>query len=215
MGVQELIDRLKADGVTRGQAEAEALLAEARKQSMIILDDAKQEAEQILRKAREEARQIEGNGKEALKLAARDATLKLKESFQHEFKKRFGKLVGVTLHDDEFLKRLILEVACKAVPSDSPGATEVLLPASKINEDDLHRGIDQVQEGTLAHFVLGLAAEQLREGVTFGVTDTFTEGVRVRLAEQDVEIDLSDETVSGLLLRFLAPRFRALLDTSK
>lgn len=215
VGVQELIDQLKSDGVSRGQAEAEALISDARKQSMAILDSAKKEAEEILTKARQEARQLEQNGKQALGLASRDATLKLKESFQHEFRKRFGKLISFTLRDDDFLKRLILEVARKSVPAEEGSQVEVLLPASKVGSEDLEKSIDQVQQGTLSHFVLGLTGDQLREGVTFGASDTFTEGVRVRLTESDVEVDLSDETVSALLMRFLTPRFRVLVDSSK
>lgn len=209
-----MIDRLKTDGVSRGQAEAEALIAEARKQSMGILDGAKKEAEEILTKARREARQIEENGKQALNLASRDATLKLRESFQHEFRKRFGKLVSFTLRDDDFLKRLILEVARKAVPADEGTPVEILLPSSKVSSEDLENQINQVQEGTLSHFVLGLTGDQLREGVTFGAADTFTEGVRVRLTDAEVEVDLTDETVSALLMRFLAPRFRVLVDST-
>lgn len=214
VGVQELIDQLKSDGVSRGQAEAEALISDARKQSMAILDDAKKEAAEVLTKAKQEAKQIEENGKQALALASRDATLKLKESFQHEFRKRFGKLVSFTLQDNEFLKQLILEVARRSVPADDQVPVEVLLPASKVGHDQLEKNIDEVQPNTLSHFVLGLMADQLREGVTFGAADTFTEGVRVRLVESDVEVDLTDETVSALLMRFLAPRFRVLVDST-
>jgi V/A-type H+-transporting ATPase subunit E len=211
VGVQDLIDRLKTDGVSRGKIEAEALLADARKQSMAIRDEARQEAESILASARSEAHQIEENGKQALRLAARDATLKLKESFQHEYKRRFAGLVSQTLSDTDFLKKLILEIARRSVPHDTDEPIEVLLPS---DTHDHHDGADGGSEA-LSHFVAGLTGDMLREGVTFGTSDSTSAGVRVRLQQQDVEIDLTEETVSTLLMRFLAPRFRALVDAGK
>lgn len=214
-GVQDLIDRLKSDGVSRGKAEAETLIADARKQSMTIVDNAKTEAEQILAKARQEAHQIEQNGRQALGLASRDATLKLKESFQHEFQQRFGKLVSQTMSDPEFLRRLILEVAQRSVPNQGNEPMHVLLPPSQADQASLSGTMYDAPQGSLAHFVLGLTGDMLRDGVTFGVAETGTNGVRVRLAEKDVEIDLTDQTVTALLMRFLAPRFRAIIDSGK
>ena len=48
---------------------------------------------------------------------------------------------------------------------------------------------EEVEEGTLSHFVLGLAGDVLREGLSFGVSGD-TPGVRVRLVEDDVRARL-------------------------
>jgi V/A-type H+/Na+-transporting ATPase subunit E len=61
-------------------------------------------------------------------------------------------------------------------------------------------------------YVAGLTGEMLREGVTFGVGEDIQAGVRVRLVDHDVEIDLSDEALAGFLARFLVPRFRQIMD---
>jgi V/A-type H+-transporting ATPase subunit E len=211
-GVQELIDRLREEGVTKGQSEAEALLTEARKQSMAILDDARREAEDILAKARDEARRTKESGNEALRLASRDVILKLKESFHQEFENKVRRLVAYRLQDQTFLDRLILEIARRAVPEDKGQPMEVLLPGDAVTEEELQGKAGDIKEGTLAHFVRGLAADVLREGLTFGISDDTMAGVKVRLLEDDVEIELTDETVTALLMQYMLPRFRAILE---
>ena len=211
-GVQELIDRLRDEGVSSGQSEADALVTEARKQSMTILDDAKREAEDIRAKARAEAAKTEENGNEALRLASRDVMLKLRESFHEEFENRVRKLVAFELKDLRFLEKLILEIARRSMPEDAGTSVQVLLPADEVTSEELAGSVTDVKEGTLGYFVLGLAADVLREGLTFGVSDDTTAGVRVQLVDDDVEIELTDETVTALLMQFMVPRFRAILE---
>jgi V/A-type H+-transporting ATPase subunit E len=211
-GVQELIDRLREEGVAKGQGEADSLITEARKQSMTILDDAQREAEEILAKARAEAESIVENGNEGLRLASRDVILKLREAFHSEFENRVQQLVGFTLKDRKFLEQLILEVAREATPEDPTKRLNVLLPEGEVTEEELAAEVADVKEGSLAAFVLGLAADVLREGLSFGVSDDPSPGVRVQIVEDDVQLELTDETITALLLQYMAPRFRAILE---
>ncbi len=211
-GVQELIDRLRDEGVTKGEGEAEGLIKQARKQSMEILDQARQEAEEITAKARQEGKRTKESGEEALRLASRDTILKLKESFHQEFENRVRQLVAYRLKDQTFMERLILEIAGRSVPEDKGQPMELLLSGDEVTKEDLEGSVADVKEGTLSHFVLGLAGDVLREGMTFGVSDDADTGVKIRLLEEDVEIELTDETITALLMQFMLPRFRAILE---
>jgi V/A-type H+-transporting ATPase subunit E len=51
----------------------------------------------------------------------------------------------------------------------------------------------------------------LREGMQFGVFEDGEAGIRVRLVEEDVQIEVTESAISQLLLRHMLPRFRALL----
>ena len=51
----------------------------------------------------------------------------------------------------------------------------------------------------------------LREGLSFGVTDGIKAGIRVKLVDENAQIDLTESAISQLLLRHMLPRFRALL----
>ena len=61
------------------------------------------------------------------------------------------------------------------------------------------------------HFVLSLGGGMLRDGMSFGVADDGEAGIRVRLVDDDVQIELTESALSELLLQHMLPRFRALL----
>jgi V/A-type H+/Na+-transporting ATPase subunit E len=200
VGVDELIDRLKTDGVVKGKSEAEAIVADAKRQAMAILDTARNEADSIVTAAKAEADRICQTSNQALQLAGRDALLKLRESFTLQFENRIRKLVEAELKDPKILGKMILEVAGKSRPGESTAKTEILLP------------MDAPETDPLISYVAGVTESMLRQGVTFGVGDDVAAGVKVRLADKDVDIDMSDEALSAFLARFLVPRFRHIMD---
>ena len=51
----------------------------------------------------------------------------------------------------------------------------------------------------------------LREGVELKPSDELQGGIRVQLLGEDMEIDLSDEALSDMLLKYLLPRYRAIV----
>ena len=58
---------------------------------------------------------------------------------------------------------------------------------------------------------LVLGGGMLRDGMHFGVSEDGEAGIRVRLVEEDMQIDVTESAISQLLLRHMLPRFRALL----
>jgi len=211
-GVQELIDRLKEKGVEEGKQEADQLIADARRRATETLDEARREAAEIVRKAKEEADRIRAAGEEALRLAGRDTLLALKEEISEQFGSQVRRLVSHCLRDEKFVERLILEIAGRAVPKDSRQPMEVLLPEDMAPPEEVRGQAKGVKEGTLSHFVLGLAGDMIRDGVTFGVAADNTPGVTVRMVEDDVEITFNEKALAEFLLRHLLPRFRAMMD---
>ena len=211
-GVDKLIQRLQDDGVEKGRNAAEDLVAESRKESLKLLDDARREAEEICNKAREEAERNRVTGEEALHLAARDTLLHLQESLRTEFAAKIRRLVAHTLEDKQFLERLILELARKAMPEDAGSSVEILLPANKVDPDDLEKKPEEVSEDSIMKFVLGLSADILREGLTFGRAGDDEPGVRVQIVDQDVQVEFTEQSISGLLMQHMAPRLRGQLE---
>lgn len=211
-GVQELIDRIRRDGVTKGRSEADALVASAREEAVRILDQAKTEAEQIRSAARADAERLQKNGEEALRLAARDAVLALNEALRSDFAAKVQRMVSHTMQDRTFLERLILEIARRAVPQDAGQSIEVLLPANVVSADELKKNPQELAEGSLSRFVLQLSNEVVREGLTFVPAEDDRPGLRIQLKDQDIEIELTDEAITELLMEHVSPRFRALME---
>jgi V/A-type H+/Na+-transporting ATPase subunit E len=208
-GVEILITRLRDEGIAQGRSQAQALVNAAKQQAADIVAAAKREAEAVAVKANEDAGKLKAAGEDAIRLAMRDTMLSLEADLTNRFQNMLQGLVKGILEDPAFLQRLILEVAGKAAPS-TEGA-KLLLPAELVSLEDLRRKPEEAKAGTLTHFVLSLGGGMLREGLSFGVTDDIQAGIRVKLVDENVQIDLTESAVSQLLLRHMLPRFRALL----
>jgi V/A-type H+-transporting ATPase subunit E len=211
-GVQELIDRLREKGVEEGKEQADRLVDEARRRAAETLDKARQEAAEIVRQAKEEADRLRAAGEEALRLAGRDAVLALKEEISEQFSNQVRRLVSRCLSDEQFMQRLILEIAGRAVPKNGDQPVELLLPQEAVPLEEVGCQAKGAKEGTLSHFVLALAGDMLREGVTFAAAEDNTPGVTVTLVEEDVEVSFHEKAITDFLLRHLLPRFRAVMD---
>lgn len=209
-GVETLIGRLRDDGIAQGRAQAEALVSAAQQQAADIVAAGKREAEALLAKAKEDAAKLKAAGEDAIRLAMRDTLLSMQGDLLKEFVDRLRRLVKGVLVDPEFLQRVILEVAGRSAP-EATAKTELLLPAELVSLEDLRRKPEEAKPGTLMHFVLSLGGGMLREGMSFGVADDGEAGVRLRLVDEDVQVNLTETAVTDLLLRHMLPRFRALL----
>ncbi|MEE9396094.1 MAG: hypothetical protein V3V31_03685 [Methylococcales bacterium] len=214
-GVEVLIERLRDEGVVEGKNQAEQLIFDARKKASSIKNQARKEAEEIVASAHKEAEALKTAGKDALELAARDAHLKLRELVMNRFSDEVRRLVGKVMEPEPFMEKLILQVAGRARDEaglDKEDTLNIRLPENLIRIDDLRKNPENLKEGTLAHFVLAVMASLFREGITYQPAGDVTSGLKVYLKDGDVEVDLSDEAITAVLLEHLQPRFRALLE---
>jgi len=60
--------------------------------------------------------------------------------------------------------------------------------------------------------VLGISDNMLRDGVEIIPSSDVTGGMRVRVVDQNLEFDLTNEAISKLLLKHLLPRYRSILE---
>lgn len=215
-GVEALIERLRGEGVQAGQAEAERIVAEARREAARIVREAESRARAVREEAQQEAEAFRKGGEEALRIAMRDTVLRLKAELSDRFSDEVKRLIAAKMEQEAFLERLILEVAAQAREEAGIGAgqaVEVQLPKALVGPEELRRNPLELREGSLSHFVLSLAGNVLAEGVTFGVAaGSAGKGIRLSLKGKEVHIDLTDETVAATLLAHLQPRFRAILE---
>lgn len=212
-GIEALIEKLRQEGVDKGRHEAEQILQDAEKEADLLLKQAQEEAELLLNKARKEIAQRQQAAEDALKMAARDLLLEVKESLARSFSDQVERLIEQQMDNEAFIQRLILELVGRtrtASGLDQAETVEVLLPESVVGLDELRKNPDEYKSGRLSQFVQSLSVDLLRNGVHFN-THTGS-GIKVRLVGQEVEADMSNAAVATLILRHLQPRFRALLE---
>ena len=126
-------------------------------------------------------------------------------------------LVSHQLQQPEILKAMILELVGRSAQATNIGEepnVEVVLPEAVIGLEELRNNPDALGSGHLMEFVFGLTREMLQDGVTFKAdeNDPLSAGLRVKLTDQNLELDLTEQAVASILLQHLQPRFRAILE---
>ena len=214
-GVDALIARLRDEGVSAGRDEADRILADTKAQAKQILDKANAEARDRLETALKESDSYRAAGEEALKTAMRDTVLDMKTTLMERFSSDVKRLVSHQLQDPEVLKQMILEVAGRVgegADLSDEDALEVILPESVVGLEELRGDPEDLQEGTLTKFVLGLTGKMLRDGVTFSASEDAAAGIQIQMKDKNITLDLTEKAVAALLLQHLQPRFRAILE---
>ena len=82
--LQELIDKIKKDGVASAENEAAKIVAEAEKNAEKIIADAQEKADEIVKNAKAETERMEKASEEAIVQAGRNMLLSFKESIISE-----------------------------------------------------------------------------------------------------------------------------------
>lgn len=205
-GVQALIDRLKDQGVAAGKQEGERIIADAEKRAEWLLKQAKEEAEKTIAAAKKEANFIEQSGRDALAMAVRDSQLFLNNHLIGAFAAQINKLVSKAMQQDDILQQMILEIAHQARPADK--AVKILLGESATSAAPLSNDASEA----LIAFVSHHAKELFEQGVEVKVGNNPKAAMRIVLKDENAEVELSDATVSELILQHVQPRFRTLLE---
>lgn len=211
-GVQELIDKLRTQGINEGQKQAEQLINEAHTKASQILLEAQKKADRLLSEARQKLEIEKRSSYEAIKTAFRDSEISLRSKLRDAFSTHLKRLVSLELKDKDFIKQLILEIAgAKGSELKSHSLIEILLPSKIIEDGEKNPLLSQEGKTKLRHLVLGITNEMLREGIELVPSADIKGGIKVRLVGKDLEVDLTDETLSNLILKYLLPRYREII----
>ena len=213
-GVKALIDRLRNEGVSAGRSEADQIVAEAQARATDLVAKAEAKARNMVDEAQKETEALKSAANDALEVAARDTMLNLRAQIASRLDDEVTRLLSEATADPEMLKQMIVEVAGRArrgANVDAEKKVEVILPEAVVGVEELRQKPEELKEGTLTHFVLAAAGNVLRKGVEFSSAPGFG-GIKLRLVESNVEIDLTDQAIAGALLEHLQPRFRAVME---
>lgn len=211
-GVQELIDQLKMQGVEAGNAKASQIINEAKDQASRMIADAQSKVDQLYSEAHHRIETEKIAAQESIKIAFRDAELHLRSKFKEAFSSSLKRLISSELQDKNLIKQIVLAIAgTQTERAASAEKLEVALPTFCFQKDQSGMPIKGEEKDPLSKLVLGITSQMLREGVEFKPSSSLRGGIRVKLIGKDLDIDLSDEAFSSLLLSHLLPRYRAII----
>lgn len=196
--LQELLDKIKREGVDTARAESERLLAEAQETRKALLGEAEREARAIVDKARADAALAEESGKAALAQASRDLLLAVRDSLQGLLDSLIRVETAAAFGPD-----VLAEALPAVLKSLAAGGTEdlvVLLPPAVLKKLD-------------DRFTARLAAE-LKKGVQLKPAPDLEAGFRVVEKGGAAYFDFSADTIAALLARRLNARLAEILKTA-
>ena len=161
--LQELLDKIKKEGVESARSEAARILAEAEAQKKAIIEAAERDAGEIVRKAQAEARQAEESSTAALAQVSRDSLLAFRAGLE-------GILAAITRKEvsEAFGPDVMAEAIAVAVKGLAAGGAEdlsVLLPPALLSKVESKAA--------------SLLAAELRKGLVIKAGPGLSSGFRI------------------------------------
>jgi len=196
--VQELIDKIKKDGIKAASEEANKVRAEADTEARRLVENAKKEADEIIAHAKQDAQRSERAGIAALEQASRNLVLAFRDEIQALLNKIVADNVNAQYNED--VLKTALPDLLKSWAQNSQGDLAVILP-----ENDLNK---------LKGFFNDKLKDQLNKGVELKSNRKLTSGFHISNKQGSVYYDFSAEAVAQLLSSYLNPKLAELLKDS-
>lgn len=194
--LQELIDKIKKDGVASAENEAAKIVAEAEKNAEKIIADAQEKAAEIVKKAKAETERMEKASEEAIVQAGRNMLLSFKESIISELDGLI-KTETENAQTKELLVKLIPETV-KAW-SKNTDASELSVLLSEKDLKDLESSLVSELKGEIAN------------GLEIKPDKTLSYGFRIGVKNGAAYYDYSAESLSEMFAAYLNPKVAALI----
>lgn len=194
--LQELIDKIKKDGVASAENEAAKIVAEAEKNAEKIIADAQEKAAEIVKNAKAETERMEKASEEAIVQAGRNMLLSFKESIISELDGLI-KTETENAQTKEILAKLIPETV-KAW-SKNADASELSVLLSEKDLKDLESSLVSELKGEIA------------KGLEIKPDKTLSYGFRIGVKNGAAYYDYSAESLSEMFAAYLNPKVAALI----
>ena len=197
--LQELTRKLYDEGLEKGRAEADKLVADARVEAQKILSDAQAQADEIVRKAQTKAEDVEKNTLTEISLAGKQAVSKIKSEIASLIVARStSEGVKEAALDPAFIREMLVAVAKNWNGADS-GKVELqaLLPEAARAKLD-------------AAFAKSAKA-LLDAGIEVGWSKEVKSGFKVGAREGGYYISFTDADLEALLGEYLRDKVFQLL----
>lgn len=194
--IQELIDRIKKDGVDAAETQAAAMLEAAKAEAEKIISDAQAQADKIIADAKSENEKTVKSGEDAIRQAGRNLLISFRESVTRELKAIVSDNVNAVYSSDAFAKLVVSAVESWTSNPESEDISVIL------NSSDLAK---------LELALLSEMKSRMLSGVTLKANDNFDGGFRIAVNNGAVYYDYSAEAVTDMLSNYLSPKVTALL----
>jgi V/A-type H+-transporting ATPase subunit E len=179
--IQDLVSSIRKEGVEAANAEAESIIAEAKKKAESIVSSAKTEAQQYKDSAEKEISILKESAAVSAEQAKRDAVLAFKTEIQGEFEK----------------------ILAADISKELTGGLGKLIRAAVAGENvaDYSAEVSEVSDALKAEL-----AQEIKNGLEIKPSKNVQQGFRLATKDGSGYFDCSDEGIMEMLM----PYFRDL-----
>lgn len=193
--LQELLEKIRAEGIVAANAAAEAIKAEAQAKASSIIAEAEREAKTLRDSARSDASRTIESGNAALAQAARDTILSFRDHVSEMLKSIVSESASFAI-DARLLEKVLPEVIEKCLGTDS---SDVVLSISPATMNILEAG-----------FATELS-KKLGRGIEIKSTPGVASGFRISMKNGALQYDFNADSVAEMLARRLNARLAAVV----
>ena len=195
--VQELINKIKEEGIQQAESKAAAIKAQAERDAEKIIAQAKQQAQQIVQQAQADSKKLNDSTHVALQQAGRDMLLQLRKQIQATLKAVVAQETKQALSAETLAH--ILQDVIKTYIQDGSGASAIIVTLNTADAKKLHDGF------------LAKLKEQIKKPLTLKSSDEIGAGFTISFDNGKSLFDFSDASLVGFLSANLNPQVATLL----
>lgn len=197
--VQELIDKIKKDGVASAESEKASIIKEANEKADAIVKEAQTKADEMIKSAKAEIEKFEKASNDALTQACRNMLLSFQNGLTSELD-AFIKSECATVYSKDLLKDLVTNVIKEWTKKTDASELSVLL-----SEKDC-KDCESAFKSALK--------DQIAKGLDVKVDKTLDSGFRVGVNNGAAYYDYSAESVATLFTEYLNPKMAAIMQSA-
>lgn len=197
--LQELIDKIKKDGVSSAEAAAAQITADAEKNAASIVEEAQKKSDDMIKNARAEIARLEKASEDAVTQACRNMLITFRDSLIAE------------------LDSLIQSEAAKAYSSD---LMKTLIPetvkawSKNADASELSVILSEKDLKSLENELKAALKAEIEKGLEIKPDSALSAGFRIGVNNGAAFYDYSAESVADLFSAYLNPRVAAIMKES-
>ncbi|MDD3296291.1 MAG: hypothetical protein PHU64_02915 [Candidatus Omnitrophica bacterium] len=195
--LDSLIDKIKKEGIDEAKKASDDILRQAGQQADQIKIQAKAEADAILAKAKTDSEKLKANAQDALRQAARDLMLSVKNELKALFDGVFKTKISGELKP-EFMAKLITKTTENWQQDKKPAAEVIVSEADK-------KELEKILSSQLK--------ENLKKGIEIKVNKYIDKGFRIGIKGKDVYYDFTEASILEALGEFINPAIAEILNS--
>ncbi|MBN2348825.1 MAG: hypothetical protein JXJ22_08315 [Bacteroidales bacterium] len=198
--LQKLTEKIYNEGISKGNAEADNIIKNAKSKAETLINDSKKEAEKILAEAKKKSAEMQKNTESELKLASKQTVNALKQQITEAVNGQIiDQSIDKAFNDKEFIKKII-ETTVKNWSSGKSGSSmdiSLLLPAK--------------EEKELKDYFTKSAKDLLDKGLIIKSDELLENGFQIGPKDGSYKVSFTDTDFKNFFKQFLRPRLIELL----